>query len=139
MIVVDASLAAKWLVPESNSIPALEWLAAATVTLHAPDLIAVEVAATFVRRANADKADTQSMLLANEKWLVMLNQGVVLLERSMPIDVTRAAAIAVELGHPLKDCIYLVLAMRLGARLATCDARFAARAGSVWSEIEVPF
>ena len=35
-----------------------------------------------------------------------------------------AADLAMRLGHPLKDCIYLVLADRLGCTVVTADARF---------------
>jgi predicted nucleic acid-binding protein len=137
MIVVDASLAAKWLLPEANSIAALEWLRAVGEPLHAPDLVAVEVASALVRRANEDKGLTQAMLLANEKWLALLTQRVVRLEHSAPADVARAAVLAIDLGHPMKDCLYLVLAMRLGCRLATCDTRFAAKAAALWTDVEV--
>ena len=35
--------------------------------------------------------------------------------------------LAIEIGHPAYDCIYLALARRLGAPLVTADMRFVNR------------
>jgi predicted nucleic acid-binding protein len=45
--------------------------------------------------------------------------------------------LAIDIGHPLKDCVYLVLAMELDCELVTCDARFAKKAKSVWGRVRV--
>jgi predicted nucleic acid-binding protein len=41
------------------------------------------------------------------------------------------------LGHPLKDCIYLALAMEMSCDLITCDARFAEKAKGAWARVRV--
>jgi predicted nucleic acid-binding protein len=48
-----------------------------------------------------------------------------------------AASTAIDIGHPLKDCIYLILAMELDCELMTCDARFAKKARDVWDRVRV--
>ena len=40
----------------------------------------------------------------------------------------KAARLAIELGHLIKDCIHLALSAELGCPLATCDVRFRDRA-----------
>ena len=57
--------------------------------------------------------------------------------RMGPQKIASSAGQAIDLGHPLKDCIYLALAMELGCELVTCDARFAAKAKGVWAGVRV--
>lgn len=49
----------------------------------------------------------------------------------------QAALLALDLGHPFKDSIYLALAVDLGCDLVTCDARFAKRAKEVWPRVRM--
>ena len=53
MIVVDASIAAKWFLAEQGSIQALAFLARFEGELCGPDLLEVEVCRTLVAAANA--------------------------------------------------------------------------------------
>lgn len=48
-----------------------------------------------------------------------------------------ASALAIQLGHPLKDCLYLALARELGCALATCDVRFRNRALEAYPDIKL--
>ena len=47
------------------------------------------------------------------------------------------ASLALDLGHPLKDCIYLALAMKIGCELLTSDLRLAAKGQPLWPKIRV--
>jgi predicted nucleic acid-binding protein len=51
--------------------------------------------------------------------------------------VAEAAGIALRLGHPLADCLYLALAIELDCDLATCDAKFQARASSAYPRVQL--
>jgi predicted nucleic acid-binding protein len=51
--------------------------------------------------------------------------------------VLSSSRLAIDIGHPLKDCVYLVLAMELDCELVTCDARFAKKAKDVWDRVRV--
>jgi predicted nucleic acid-binding protein len=51
--------------------------------------------------------------------------------------MAQAAALALDLGHPLKDCVYLAMAMELGCDLVTCDARFAEKACEAWAGVRL--
>lgn len=137
MIVIDASLAAKWIIVEPNSAAALAFLEECTEPLIAPDLIAIEVSSAIVRRANMNKALGETMRLANIRWASLLDAGTIALRRPTSGDILEAASLAIDLGHPLKDCIYLVLAMKLDCELVTCDARFDQRAKGVWDRVRV--
>ena len=124
MLVVDASVAVKWFVPEAGSAEA-ERLAAEE-TLHAPSLLRVEVGNAFrtlAARGSLSEPD------AAEAMALLLAAPVALHE---PSDGLMAAALdlALLLGHPIYDCLYLALALDLGGPLVTADARFHRAASS---------
>ena len=137
MIVVDASLATKWILVEPDSAAATNLLAANTGQLHAPDLLIVEVASAIVRTANMDKGLTDEMGTRLSQWTGGRTAGAVELHSVTRSLVAAAGAIAISLGHPLKDCIYLALAEQLGAELATCEARFRDRAAGTYPRVRL--
>lgn len=137
MIVVDASLAAKWIFWEANSEQALDFWDAHAGDLGAPDLIAVEVAAAVVRRANMEKMLADDMKEALAAWGRILSGSSLQQFRITTSRVLNSSRLAIDIGHPLKDCIYLILAMELDCELVTCDARFAKKAKDVWHRVRV--
>lgn len=128
MIVLDASLAVKLIITETDSAEARRWFAAGDEPIVAPDLIAIEVAQAIVRRVNAQETATIAGQNALRAWRATLDSGAIGLMRSSPETIETAAMIAMQIGHPLKDCLYLELAIDLGCDLATCDATFRTRA-----------
>lgn len=136
MIVVDASLAVKWFLPEPGADAAAQVLLG-DQEIIGPDMLVVEVNATLVRGANMVKANRQEAESAIRRFQKMLESNVVQLFRSTTRNIEHSANLALDLGHPLKDCIYLVLAKELDCELVTCDARFAAKAKSVWDRVRL--
>lgn len=135
MIVVDASIAVKLYRDEAHSEAALSFFESHAGQITAPDLLMVEVAGVIVREANMRQdTDIESRRkLAN--FASLLNSSTVKIVRSDPSDIVKAATIGIEIGHPIKDCIYLALAMKLDCELVTADARFAAKARDVWGKV----
>jgi predicted nucleic acid-binding protein len=115
-LVVDASVAVKWLVLEDMSDVAKE-LYAAGDHLVAPRLIATEIAKTM-----------QGMLTRHEAKYHFSS-----LPQFLPdlMDVGELIEPAFEnacaLRHPIYDLIYLEAARKVDAQLITADRRFAAR------------
>jgi predicted nucleic acid-binding protein len=136
-VVIDASLAVKWFLLEADSPAARDLLASQIGEIAAPVLFSIEVSATLVREANRDKANADVMRNAIARVAQLMGDGSIRLHDQAPAQLERAANLAIDLGHPLKDCIYLVLAMELGCDLVTCDARFAAKANGVWNRVRV--
>jgi predicted nucleic acid-binding protein len=126
MTVVDASVIVKWFSPEIGGVPARALLARGD-ELIAPELARIEVASTLIRKGLREElagADVESTLRA---WFRALSDGQIFLLPNSE-DIEAAAGIALELRHPLPDCLYLAVAERLGVALITADRAFVRRA-----------
>ena len=137
MIVLDASVAVKWFRDEDNSDLAEALLMENRGELVVPDLFVIEVAGALVREANMNKPVAAEMRLALSRLVEMIDAGAFESIRLDPDRLATAAALAIALGHPLKDCLYLALAQDLACPLVTADARFAERARGVYSGVRV--
>jgi len=113
-MIVDASVAIKWLVPEEDS-------ELADALLHgggliAPDLIVAEIAnAVWKKRLRNE-------LSAIPPLLVRVVDIFDSLEPTAPL-IVRATELAVELVHPAYDCFYLALAEVSGRKIVTADQK----------------
>lgn len=136
MIVLDASVAVKLLVVERDSEQARTWLRNTADELVAPDLFAVETAQAIVRRVNNRQMDATTAQAVLDVWRHVLGGGVTLL-RSKLVQIETAADLAMKLGHPIKDCIYLALAIDLDCDLVTCDAKFRDRAAALYARVKL--
>jgi predicted nucleic acid-binding protein len=117
-VVVDASVAVAWFVEEDGSALARQ-LATSGHGLIAPDFLLLELASSFARRAAAGSVPRG---FAAETIRVLRRRQEVVLRATEPL-LAQAATLAEELPHPLHDCLYLALAQREGAWLATFDRR----------------
>lgn len=117
--VVDASVAVKWFVDEPDSDDARE-LAASGEELHAPRLMASEVANALWRKARLGE------IVRGEAGAVLAWVPEMPVRWSADETVSAdAVRLALALDHPVYDCVYLALAHRVGAALVTADRRFA--------------
>ena len=117
--VVDASVAVKWLVAEDDSEVAEE-LATSGHDLHAPRLMASEVANAIWRKARMGEIERRAAgILLADVPVMPVHWGA---DESVAADAMR---LALALGHPIYDCMYLALAHRIGAVMLTADRRFA--------------
>lgn len=137
MIVVDASLAVKWFLAEPFSDQAASVLSAYVGQIFVPDLMLVEVTSALVRNANMVKSSRANVEVALDRFGKLIADGDVVTRRSSDTAIRQSADTAITLGHPLKDCLYLALAMELDCELVTCDAKFAERAKGVWARVRV--
>ena len=115
-LVVDASVALKWVVEEEGSEAAL---ALKGRDLAAPSLLRVE-AANALRTLAARRAITPAAAL---NLLSLLQEAPVTVVEPDDALERRALEIALELGHPVYDCVYLALAEGMGRQLVTADGR----------------
>jgi predicted nucleic acid-binding protein len=130
MIVVDASVAAKWLLPEVGTPAALE-LQEGPDQLFAPDLIRPEVAGSITRRVWAENAK-ERLALANvkarcDKWFQLQERATISLLPESDL-LQEAVRLSIAIKQTLPDCLYLTAARHLGAGLITADRPFWKRA-----------
>jgi predicted nucleic acid-binding protein len=114
-MIVDASVAIKWLVAEENTDIANGLIG--STYLAAPELIACEVAnGVWKKWARKELASVPQRL----PFVLQLFDEI------FPVTpfAFRAAELAIELNHPAYDCFYLALAEARGDVVVTADARF---------------
>lgn len=120
-IVVDASVAAKWLLKEEHSLQANALRS--EDALIAPALIAAELGNVLwkaYRRGTVSRADA---LTALQLGLCAFGELVA----TETLDA-QALTLALDLNHSVYDCFYLALAQRESAPLATADVAMIAAA-----------
>jgi predicted nucleic acid-binding protein len=126
MSVVDASVAAKWYLPEAGSDEASQLLRKST-SLFAPGLIRIEVTAAILRQFRNGHITETRALAAQEEWQrALADESVTLIPDDELID--DGVKLAMRLRHPFQDCIYLACANRLKVPLITADPKFHQRA-----------
>lgn len=116
-LVVDASVATKWVLPEDGSDRATA-LRQPGEQFIAPDLIAAEIGNAVWKRVMWENFHVADGLSALDVALAHFTQLT-----TMEILAVRAVEIAVELKHPIYDCFYLALAERERCALVTADKR----------------
>ena len=117
-LVVDASVAVKLLVDEPDSDAARE-LAASGQELHAPRLMASEVANALwrkSRRGQIERADAGAAMASLSDMPLRWSD-----DEAVSADAVR---LVLALDHPVYDCVYLALAHCIGATVVTADRRF---------------
>jgi len=118
-LVIDASVAVKWLVVEEGSTDARDLLHDGE-ELHVPRLLASEVANAVWRKVRLGQVDRRT-----GPQLVATIQDMPVRWHSDETLGADALRLAIALDRPVYDLVYLALAQRLGARLVTADQRFA--------------
>jgi predicted nucleic acid-binding protein len=137
MIVIDASVGVKWFLNQTGWQAALDVLTNNFGTIAAPDLFGIEVSSALVREANMHKDIIPDMQGAIGQLASLIDSLAIEQFATTAEALKSAANLAIDLGHPLKDCLYLALAMELDCELVTCDARFAEKAKVVWNRVRV--
>lgn len=116
--VIDASVAAKWFIPESDSTKAMKYLNG-RFRLLAPDLIHTELANVFWKLEKRGILNRDETLGLVEDFL------------SLPLEIydTRAILgpaleIAIATKRTVYDSLYLALAIEINGIVVTADARW---------------
>ena len=116
-LVIDASIAVKWVVEERGTPEALALRQKAK--LIAPELLVAECANILWKKVKREELLKQEALLA-----ARLLQGAeieLLPTRSLFEAATR---MSIEIDHPAYDCLYLALAVEKECPFVTADERF---------------
>jgi predicted nucleic acid-binding protein len=115
LIVLDASITTKWFSNEPDSA-AVARLLEREDTFVAPDIILAETANALWKKQRAGDIEASGL----EEAITALLAADLVLVRSAEL-LKEATILAADHGHPVYDCLYLALARREGATLATAD------------------
>lgn len=120
-LVVDTSVALKWVVDEAGADLARLWVGE---PLIAPDLLSIELANALWKKVRKNEISREHAVsgLAAAPAAVALFPSLRLL--------APAFSLALELEHPVYDCVFLALAVMLDIDLVTADGRFAGACAS---------
>ena len=118
--IIDASVAAKWVVEEPGSDRARQLAGA---RLEAPDLLLAECANILWKKTRLGDLSRRD---ARECLALLLRSPVTLADSRGLVGL--ALQLSFELNHPVYDCVYLALAVRRSVPLVTADERLVSAA-----------
>jgi predicted nucleic acid-binding protein len=116
-VVIDASIAVQWFVPEPGSADSARLLQSTAVFL-APDFMPVEATNAWWKKSRRGEMSASQVEQAIARLLAV---GIELVPSAALL--RRAARFALDLEQAVYDCVYLALAAQRHARLATADGR----------------
>jgi len=115
-LVVDASIAVKWVVEEDGTDDALALRS--RFRFAAPELLIPECANILWKKVLRGELAHDEAMLASR---LLERSGIDFLSMTGLLEETTNLAVA--LSHPAYDCAYLSAARRAGSRFVTADAR----------------
>jgi len=116
-VIIDASVAVKWLIEEPDSGTALALLG--TDDLVAPSLIHAEVGnAIYKKRKLGEFADEEDLTTLPAQLA-----SIIRTVDEVPM-MSRALELSLALDHPIYDCVYLAVAEAMNDDMITADTRF---------------
>jgi predicted nucleic acid-binding protein len=119
-LVVDASVAIKWVIEEPGT---REALSLRRHRLFAPDLLVAECANILWKKTRRNELTLQEALLAAR----LLQRADIELLPMLAL-LEPATRLAIAMDHPAYDCAYLALAEDLSCDLVTADQRLCTKA-----------
>lgn len=135
MIVVDASVGVKWILPEDDTPRALriqEQYQDEQLDAVAPYLIVSEVANVLWKR---ERRGDLSVSVARRAFEQFLRDAPILLDS----DAVSNAALGLAMAHrrPFYDCLYLAWALEQRCELITADEKFFHALGPIFPQIRL--
>ena len=116
-LVIDASIAVKWVVEEDGTPEALALRQKSK--LIAPELLVAECANILWKKVQRSELSKAEALLA-----ARLLQGAEIELLPMRSLLEAATHMSIEIDHPAYDCLYLAVAIQRECQFVTADERF---------------
>ena len=118
-VTIDASVVIKWFVAEERH-EEVRTVLGHRIERHAPDFVLVECANVLWKKARRGEITDPSPFLEE-----LLHLSDVLTLHPLTDLLPEAAQTAVQIGHPVYDCLYVACAERTESALLTDDRRLA--------------
>jgi predicted nucleic acid-binding protein len=122
-VVLDASVVVRWVVDEAGTPEAVALLES-DFSWIAPRLMLTEAASALRRKVVDEVIEPEIAIQALDTIIQAVQDGVVRLMEDERI-VSAALMVALDVRHKIPDCVYLALAEREGAAIATADDKLA--------------
>ena len=123
-IVIDASVAVKWVVEEDGTTEALALLDGGS--LSAPDLLVPECANILWKKVRRSELQTDEAIMAAR--LLQRSDVEIVPTRGL---MEEALKLSIDLDHAAYDCVYLSLALEKDWRFVTADGRLERKLGQL--------
>jgi len=136
MIVIDATVAAKWYLTEADSSKAIALIASNQEDFCAPDWIEVEVASAIARRhrmGGATRSEAEALI---SDWRRDIDLGRIVLEPWQAL-LRQATELALAIEHGLVDCLYLACAIQRNVPLVTADEKLHRRGSLAYAAVKL--
>jgi predicted nucleic acid-binding protein len=129
IVIVDASVAVKWIAPEEGQPAALE-LIRTSDKLCAPEFLLLEVGNTIWKKVRRGELSSDQA----SGGLGFLRRVI---QRFVPdtLLADRALAISLEGDHPIYDCLYVACAEHENGVVVTADTRLLTKLGGRYDGI----
>lgn len=132
-MILDASIVAKFLLPEENSSAVIRMISEGTVQA-APNILEFEIYSLLCKHYRNGTLSEQTVRDAESIWIQYRIEGFITLYPEACY-LTKAFELSCKLRHPLYDCCYLALAQRENCPLITADRQLYERGKSIYPEI----
>lgn len=132
-IVVDASIAAKWYMPDEIAVP-LSSPHFIDRELIAPDILFFELYSLLCKRHRMGHMDKHMVETAIKDFQHMIHSKTLCLYPVAEYE-RQATNIAYDIKHPFYDCCYLALAQVENCAVITADKQLAMRGKAIHSNI----
>lgn len=129
MIIIDASIAVKWFLPEGLS-QAATGLLTCNKKLLAPSILLNEVTSAIAKASRLERVKPEEAMDMITRWVGMLDRHIISLIDTKEI-FDKAVCLCLELKHPFHDCFYLAAALQFNTSLATTDKRLIEQANKI--------
>jgi predicted nucleic acid-binding protein len=126
MVVVDASVAAKWFLQEEGTNYASQILEQYDY-LVAPELIRIEVLSAITKAVRTNRIELKEAQRHCQSWKSVVEKGLVTMIPDN-FHLENATKLSFELVHSIQDCLYLAAAKESSAPLATLDKKMRQKA-----------
>jgi predicted nucleic acid-binding protein len=125
-MVIDASIAVKWVIEEEGTPQAL---ALRRHALAAPDLLLAECANVLWKKVRLSELTREEAQFAAA---LLARADIELIP--MRAHLEAATELAIALDHPAYGCVYIALAEAEDTRFVTADSRLLRKISSHWAE-----
>lgn len=133
LVVLDASIIAKWFIPEENSVLVSNFIPEGAYEL-APSIVEFELLSALCKNVGRGNLTKEMMSKAVDIWEELIRDDWLWLVPTHKY-INEAIDLSCNLKHPLYDCCYIAVAIKENCPLITADKKLYERGKTVYDNI----